>query len=115
ANYLLKRCRDVAQLDRSKLTKEIAEKGLSMIGVDGVGLTASDRKILEVLIDKFGGGPIGLKTLAAAAMEEEETIEGVYEPYLMQEGLLERTPRGRVITPAAYTHLGKKHPQEHLV
>lgn len=115
ANYLLKRCRDVAQLDRTHLTKAVAEKALSMIGVDAIGLTASDRRILDVLIAKFGGGPIGLKTLAAAAMEEEETIESVYEPYLMQEGLLERTPRGRVATPAAYKHLGKKHPQEKLV
>jgi len=115
ANYLLKRCRDVAQLERSPITKRVAEKALAMIGIDEIGLTISDRRILEVLIDKFGGGPIGLKTLAAAAMEEEETIEGVYEPYLMQEGLLERTPRGRVATPTAYTHLGKKHPQEKLM
>ncbi|XKT74623.1 MAG: Holliday junction branch migration DNA helicase RuvB [Patescibacteria group bacterium UBA2163] len=112
ANYLLKRCRDVAQLERSTLTKEVAEKALNMIGVDEIGLTASDRRILSTLIEKFGGGPIGLKTLAAASMEEEETIEGVYEPYLMQEGLLERTPRGRVATPQAYTHLGKVHPQK---
>jgi len=115
ANYLLKRCRDVAQLDRSPINKVVAEKALSMIGVDGIGLTISDRRILEVLVEKFGGGPIGLKTLAAAAMEEEETIEGVYEPYLMQEGLLERTPRGRVATPSAYKHLGKQHPQGHIL
>lgn len=115
ANYLLKRCRDVAQLDRSSITKVVAEKALSMIGVDDAGLTQSDRKILEVLIDKFRGGPVGVKTLAAAAMEEEETIEGVYEPYLMQEGLLERTQRGRLATPRAYEHLGKKAPQEKLI
>lgn len=115
ANYLLKRCRDVAQLDRSALTKEVAEKALSMIGVDTIGLTISDRRILEVLIDKFKGGPVGLKTLAAAAMEEEETIEGVYEPYLMQEGLLERTNRGRVVTERAYEHLEKHPPQKKLV
>ncbi len=115
ANYLLKRCRDVAQLSRTSITEEVAEKALAMIGVDAVGLTASDRRILEVLIDKFKGGPIGLKTLAAAAMEEEETIEGVYEPYLMQEGLLERTPRGRVATERAYLHLGKKFSQTKLV
>lgn len=110
ANYLLKRCRDVAQLERTPITKAVAEKALAMIGIDEAGLTASDRRILEVLIDKFKGGPVGLKTLAAAAMEEEETIEGVYEPYLMQEGLLERTQRGRMATPAAYSHVGKKHP-----
>lgn len=115
ANYLLKRCRDVAQLERSGLTKSVAEKALAMIGVDEIGLTPSDRRILEVLIEKFKGGPIGLKTLAAAAMEEEETIEGVYEPYLMQEGLLERTQRGRVATPHAYKHLQKTPPQEFLV
>lgn len=107
ANYLLKRCRDVAQLGRSAITKEVADKALSMLGIDAVGLTVSDQRILEVLIEKFKGGPVGLKTLAAAAMEEEETIEGVYEPYLMQEGLLERTSRGRVATEAAYKHLGK--------
>lgn len=111
ANYLLKRCRDVAQLERSPVTKPVAEKALSMIGVDDAGLTASDRRILEVIVEKFRGGPIGLKTLAAAAMEEEETIEGVYEPYLMQEGFLERTPRGRVATARAFEHLGKTPPQ----
>lgn len=114
ANYLLKRARDVAQLERSSLTHDVARKSLNMIGVDEAGLTASDRRILEVLIDKFRGGPIGLKTLAAAAMEEEDTIEGVYEPYLMQEGFLERTPRGRVATARAYEHLGKKAPQSKL-
>ncbi|PIR85062.1 Holliday junction branch migration DNA helicase RuvB [Candidatus Kaiserbacteria bacterium CG10_big_fil_rev_8_21_14_0_10_45_20] len=107
ANYLLKRCRDVAQLDRTPVTAEVAQKALSMIGVDEAGLTSSDRRLLETLVDKFRGGPIGLKTLAAATMEEEETIEGVYEPYLMQEGFLERTPRGRVATPRAFEHLKK--------
>jgi Holliday junction DNA helicase RuvB len=115
ANYLLKRCRDVAQLERSHITKEVAEKALSMIGVDEAGLTTSDRKILSVLIEKFGGGPIGLKTLAAGATEEEGTIEGVYEPYLLQEGFLERTPRGRVATARAYEHLGKPVPQHKLL
>ncbi|MEN9390386.1 MAG: hypothetical protein RLZZ283_486 [Candidatus Parcubacteria bacterium] len=105
ANYLLKRARDVAQLERSKLTVELAEKALSMIGVDGAGLTVSDRRILTVLIEKFGGGPVGLATLAAAAMEEEDTIESVYEPYLMQEGFLERTPRGRMATKRAEEHI----------
>jgi Holliday junction DNA helicase RuvB len=115
ANYLLKRCRDVAQLDRCAITPAVAEKTLAMIGVDEAGLTAADRRILSVIIDKFRGGPIGLKTLAAATMEEEETIGGVYEPYLMQEGFLERTPRGRVATARAYEHLGKPLPQEKLV
>jgi holliday junction DNA helicase RuvB len=115
ANYLLKRARDVAQLERAPITKEVAEKALAMIGVDNAGLTNSDRKILTVLIEKFGGGPIGLKTVAAASNEEEGTIEGVYEPYLMQEGFLERTPRGRVATARAYEHLGKLPPQHKLV
>jgi Holliday junction DNA helicase RuvB len=115
ANYLLKRARDVAQLERSAITNDVADKALAMIGIDEAGLTLSDRKILSVLIDKFRGGPIGLKTLAAAAMEEEETIEGVYEPYLMQEGFLERTQRGRVATARAYEHAGKKVPQSKMV
>ncbi len=115
ANYLLKRSRDVAQLDRAPLSKSIAEKALTMIGIDIAGLTPSDRRILEALITKFSGGPVGLKTLAAAAAEEEQTIEDVYEPYLMQEGFLERTPRGRVVTARAREHVGKKMPQERLV
>ncbi len=114
ANYLLKRCRDVAQLDRSHLTKAVAEKALLMIGVDDAGLTPSDRRILDALITKFGGGPVGVKTLAAASAEEEQTIEDVYEPYLMQEGFLERTPRGRVVTERARDHL-KKNPQSKLL
>lgn len=115
ANYLLKRCRDVAQLDRTHLSKEIAEKALKMVGVDEAGLTPSDRKILDALITKFGGGPVGLKTLAAAAAEEDETIEDVYEPYLMQEGFLERTPRGRVATERAYEHLKRLVAQKKLL
>jgi Holliday junction DNA helicase RuvB len=106
ANYLLKRSRDVAQLDRTNLTLVAAEKALGMIGIDEAGLTPSDRKILQALIEKFGGGPVGVKTLAAASSEEEETIEDVYEPYLMQEGFLERTPRGRVATQKAREHVG---------
>ncbi len=115
ANYLLKRCRDVAQLDRMPLSKAVADKALAMVGIDAAGLTPSDRRILEALISKFGGGPVGLKTLAAAASEEEETIEDVYEPYLMQQGFIERTPRGRVATPRAYEHLGKKGSQKPLI
>lgn len=115
ANYLLKRARDVAQLDRVPLSKNVAEKALAMIGIDEAGLTPSDRKILEALIAKFGGGPVGLKTLAAAAAEDEQTVEEVYEPYLMQEGFLERTPRGRVVTPRAREHLGKEGAQKKLL
>jgi Holliday junction DNA helicase RuvB len=114
ANYLLKRSRDVAQLDRSHLSKQLAEKALAMIGVDGAGLTPSDRKILEALIVRFGGGPVGVKTLAAAAAEEEETIEDVYEPYLLQENFIERTPRGRIATARARAHIGEKGAQSSL-
>ena len=106
ANYLLKRARDVAQLDRTPITEAVAEKALAMIGIDDAGLMPSDRKILSALIEKFNGGPVGLKTLAAASAEEEDTIEAVYEPYLLQEGFIERTPRGRTVTERARKHLG---------
>ncbi|OGG44250.1 Holliday junction DNA helicase RuvB [Candidatus Kaiserbacteria bacterium RIFCSPHIGHO2_01_FULL_48_10] len=115
ANYLLKRSRDVAQLDRVPLSKVVAEKALAMIGIDEAGLTPSDRRILEALITRFNGGPVGVKTLAAAASEEEETIEDVYEPYLLQEGFIERTPRGRVATNRAREHLGKHGAQKRLI
>jgi Holliday junction DNA helicase RuvB len=115
ANYLLKRSRDVAQLDRTGLSKAAAEKALAMIGIDAAGLTPSDRRILEALITKFGGGPVGVKTLAAASAEDDQTIEDVYEPYLMQEGFLERTPRGRMATLRAREHLGKSGAQKKLI
>ena len=81
-----------------------------MLGVDIIGLTSADREILKVIIGKFGGGPVGLNTIAAALSEEQATIEEVYEPYLMQLGFLERTSRGRIATPKAYSHLGIKSP-----
>ena len=108
ANYHLKRCRDYAQIHKTTLTREVVEKALSMLGVDVLGLTAADREILKVIIQKFGGGPVGLNTVAAALSEEMATIEEVYEPYLIQLGLLERTPRGRIATDKAYVHLGEK-------
>jgi len=108
ANYHLKRCRDYAQIHKTSLTREVVEKALSMLGVDVLGLTAADREILKVIIQKFGGGPVGLNTVAAALSEEMATIEEVYEPYLIQLGLLERTPRGRIATDKAYAHLGEK-------
>jgi Holliday junction DNA helicase RuvB len=108
ANYHLKRCRDYAQIHKTTLTKEVVEKALTMLGVDILGLTSADREILKVIIGKFGGGPVGLNTIAAALSEEQATIEEVYEPYLIQLGLLERTPRGRVVTDKAYTHMGEK-------
>lgn len=108
ANYYLKRCRDYAQINKVPLSREIVVRALAMLGVDELGLTAADREILKVIISKFGGGPVGLNTIAAALSEEQATIEEVYEPYLIQLGLLERTPRGRIATDKAYTHLGEK-------
>jgi holliday junction DNA helicase RuvB len=106
ANYFLKRCRDYAQVHKTPLSKEAVKKALALLEIDELGLSSSDRRILEVIIDKFGGGPVGLKTVAAATSEEEATIEEVVEPYLIQLGLLERTTRGRVVTKTAYEHLG---------
>lgn len=107
ANRLLKRVRDYAQVHGDGTpTREIAEKALKLLEVDELGLEPADRQLLEVLIHKFRGGPVGLSTLAAAIAEDEGTIEEVYEPFLMQVGLLERTPRGRLATRLAYEHLG---------
>lgn len=108
ANYHLKRARDYAQIKKAPLTRELASAALDMLGVDKLGLTGADREIIGALISKFGGGPVGLSTIAAALSEEQATIEEVYEPYLIQLGLLERTPRGRVATDKAYAHLGEK-------
>jgi Holliday junction DNA helicase RuvB len=110
ANRLVKRVRDFAQVQGAEIiTKEIAENSLNSLEVDLMGLDPSDRNILKALIEKFNGGPVGLQSLAAAAMEEEETILDIYEPYLMQCGLLERTPKGRMATNLAYEHLDLKH------
>lgn len=106
ANYFLKRVRDYAQVHNTPITLDTTKKAIALIGVDTLGLTPSDRSLLEIMIDKFGGGPVGVKTLAAATSEEEATIEEVIEPYLIQQGLLEKTARGRVATEKAYLHLG---------
>ena len=106
ANYFLKRCRDFAQVHKKKLDKETVQSALAMLSVDEIGLNISDRKFLEVLIKKFNGGPVGLKTISAALSEEEATIEEVMEPYLIQLGLLERTARGRLASKRAYEHMG---------
>ncbi len=106
ANYLLKRTRDYAQVNKKDLDKETVKASLHMLAIDELGLNSSDRKFLEILIEKFGGGPVGLKTLSAALSEEEATIEEVIEPYLIQLGLLEKTTRGRVVTKKGYEHLG---------
>ncbi|OHA24675.1 MAG: Holliday junction DNA helicase RuvB [Candidatus Taylorbacteria bacterium RIFCSPLOWO2_01_FULL_44_26] len=108
ANYHLKRCRDYAQINKTDLTHDIVEKALVLLGVDNVGLTSADRDILKTIITKFGGGPVGLNTIAAALSEEQSTIEEVYEPYLIRLGLLERTPRGRIATDKAFVHMGQK-------
>jgi len=108
ANYHLKRCRDYAQINKTGLTKDVVNTALDMLGVDKIGLTSADRDILRTIISKFNGGPVGLNTIAAALSEEQATIEEVYEPYLIQLGFLERTPRGRTVTDKAYIHLGEK-------
>lgn len=105
ANYFLKRCRDFAQLEKSPLSKDMVDKALELLGVDHKGLSPSDRSILETIIKKYKGGPVGLNTLAASLSEEEATIEEYNEPYLLQIGFIERTPRGRTATDAAYKHL----------
>lgn len=110
ANYLLKRVRDFAQIEKKPLTIEMVHKALELLGVDDRGLSESDRKLLQIMADKFSGGPVGLNTLAASLSEEQSTIEEFHEPYLLQIGFLERTPRGRVLTEHAYKHLGKKTP-----
>lgn len=107
ANRLLKRVRDVAQvLGDGVITKEIADQALQRLDIDVLGLDRIDRRILHTIIEKFDGGPVGVDTIAASVSEERESIEDVYEPYLMQLGLLARTNRGRIVTPAAYDHLG---------
>jgi len=105
ANYLLKRCRDLAQIEQEKLSALIVDRTFSLLEIDTLGLTAPDRAVLSVIIDKFGGGPVGLNTIAAATGEEQSTIEDVIEPYLIRQGLIERTPRGRTVTPKALSHL----------
>ena len=105
ANYFLKRCRDFAQVNKKNLDQKTVKEALNMLAIDEIGLNSSDRKFLEILIEKFNGGPVGLKTIGAAMSEEEATVEEVIEPYLIQLGLLERTARGRVATAKAYEHL----------
>ncbi|MEK7108641.1 MAG: Holliday junction branch migration DNA helicase RuvB [Patescibacteria group bacterium] len=113
ANRLLKRVRDYAIVHGTgRLTAEMARRALRLLDVDALGLEPTDRRILEAIIRKFQGGPVGLSTIAAATAEEEETIEEVYEPYLMQLGFLERTARGRVATRLAWQHLGIAFPDQ---
>lgn len=107
ANRLLKRVRDFAQVKyNGYITEEVADYALDLLDVDKEGLDQTDRGILQAMIGKFGGGPVGLETLAASIGEDPGTIEDVYEPYLLKNGFIQRTPRGRVVTDAAYAHLG---------
>ncbi|HMC53424.1 MAG TPA: Holliday junction DNA helicase RuvB C-terminal domain-containing protein, partial [Acidimicrobiales bacterium] len=107
ANRLLKRVRDFAEVRcDGRVTAETAASGLALFSVDDLGLDKVDRAILATVCERFGGGPVGLSTLAVSVAEATETVEDVYEPFLLQLGLLLRTPRGRVATPAAWQHLG---------
>jgi Holliday junction DNA helicase RuvB len=113
ANRLLKRTRDLADVDgEAELTVEVVGRALAMLDVDPIGLDLTDRHILATIIDRFQGGPVGVETIAVATQEEVETLESVYEPYLLQLGMLKRTPRGRVATPTAYQHLGRAVPAD---
>ena len=107
ANRLLKRTRDYAQVMADNvITQQVAQDALARLEVDSIGLDNIDHMVLASIIEKFDGGPVGLDTLAASISEESETIEEVYEPYLLQLGFLDRTPRGRMATRRAYDHLG---------
>ncbi|MCI6378611.1 MAG: Holliday junction branch migration DNA helicase RuvB [Clostridiales bacterium] len=109
ANRMLRRVRDFAQIRaEGVITREVARQSMDMQDVDELGLDKLDRTMLATVMDKFGGGPVGLETLSAMTGEDATTIEDVYEPYLMQLGFMLRTPRGRVVTPAAYEHMGRK-------
>lgn len=106
ANRLLKRIRDFAQVHRqSEVTLEVVQEALTLLAVDGRGLDEADRRVLRLLVEKFEGGPVGLQTLAAVTAEEEQTLEEVIEPFLLQCGFLQRTPRGRIVTDAGRAHL----------
>ena len=112
ANRMLKRVRDFAQVRYDGvITEEVARFALGLLDIDKVGLDQTDRKMLLTMIEKFGGGPVGLDTLAASINEESETIEDVYEPYLLQLGYIQRTPRGRVVTRLGYAHFGMTPPE----
>ncbi len=105
ANYLLKRCRDLAQLEGGTLSADVIDRTFHLLEIDEKGLHSPDRELLRTLIEKFRGGPVGLNTLAAALSEEQATLEDVMEPYLLRLGLLERSPRGRIATREAYLHI----------
>ncbi len=107
ANRILKRVRDYVQVKgNGEITGELTNQALAMLEIDAAGLDSVDRRILEVIVEKFKGGPVGLNSIAAVTSEEMGTIEEIYEPYLMQLGLIQRTSRGRVVTELGYRHLG---------
>lgn len=108
ANYLLKRCRDMAQLENRPIDADVVNRTFGLLEIDMLGLGGPDRAVLHAIIHKFGGGPVGLNTIAAATGEEMSTIEDVLEPYLIRQGLIERTPRGRVATSSAYAHIDNR-------
>ena len=113
ANRLLRRVRDYADVKHSgSIDANIADAALSMLDVDKIGLDMMDRKFLEAVLHKFSGGPVGLDNIAAAIGESADTIEDVIEPYLIQQGFLQRTPRGRIATSRAYKHFGLEYPTE---
>lgn len=115
ANRLLRRARDFAEVKgEGRITRELADKALNMLNVDERGFDHMDRRLLLAMIEKFGGGPVGVDNLAAAISEERDTIEDVLEPYLIQQGFIMRTPRGRVVTEHAYRHFGLEMPKENL-
>jgi len=111
ANYLLKRARDFAEVSEQPLNIQTVKKALALLEIDEAGLNQTDRDILTIIVEKFNGGPVGLKTISASLSEEEATIEEVNEPYLMQLGFLERTPRGRTVTKKGYEHIGADAPR----
>lgn len=112
ANRLLRRARDFAEVRAAgRITQAVAQEALSMLGIDANGLDEVDRNLMLALLDKYGGGPVGVGTLAAALSEEEDAIEEMYEPYLMQIGMIDRTPRGRVATQRAYEYFGRDLPR----
>ncbi|MEK7068842.1 MAG: Holliday junction branch migration DNA helicase RuvB [Patescibacteria group bacterium] len=111
ANYLLKRARDFAAVNEEKLDIRTVQKALALLEIDEAGLNQTDRDILTLIVEKFGGGPVGLKTVSASLSEEEATVEEVHEPYLMQLGFLDRTPRGRTVTAKGYEHIGFEPPR----
>ena len=113
SNRLLRRVRDFAEVKfDGRITRDVADSALTMLDVDHLGLDVMDRKLLSAMLEKFGGGPVGVDNLAAAIGEARDTIEDVLEPYLIQQGYLHRTPRGRVATPAIWRHFGLQSPQD---